>query len=992
MPMPSLPRFLRSPWTWIIVAALVAGYAAAGFVLLPRLAADGIRTAFRDRFHRTATVGQISFNPFTLEVEAREFAVADADGGPLLAFDRLYINLRLASLLLAAPDFKAIALDGLRLRVVRRPDGRLNIQDLIPPPDPKARPDAPPPRLWINELTIRGGEATLVDEAGGNALHVTLKPISFALRDFSTRSEGNAYSLVARSSRDEGLEWRGTFGLRPLESQGRFVLKAVKAETIAELARELLPVGLSSGQLDLSGSYEFAERGDSLALRAKVEELTVTALGLRTAGESADWLQVPRTRVTGTSIDFGARSLAVGLVAIERPHLLAARARDGSLSLARVLAAPVPATAAAPAASSAPKPWTITVPDIRLSAAVVDFEDRVPPTPATFHVAPIEIGVRGFASPATAPLAVELNAGVNDGGRLAVKGSLALEPLAGTFSLEAGALALAALQPYLASATALTLKGGTAQCKGTLVLRPGGRIEFNGDAGIDDLRSVDNAFGEDFVKWRRLRAAGMKAETQPFSLQVRELDAEQPYARVIIGPNRVTNVRAMLAPEAKAAAGPPSAVPPVRPATATGPKAAPAAASRPAALPIEIRLVRVIDGSMNFADLSIKPNFATGIQELNGTIKGLSGRPDARAEVQIDGKVERYAPVKITGQVNYFAAVTHTDLQMSFHNMELTAFSPYSGKFAGYRIDRGKLSIDLNYKVENRKLEARHKLIVSQLELGERVESPDATELPVKLAVALLKDRDGVINLELPLISGSLDDPEFSVAPLIWKFLVGLVTKIVTSPFALLGSLFGAGEELATVEFSPGSALLDAAARGRIATLAHALESRPALNLDVPLVTNPDVDRAAVSEQRWQDQRRELARRRLGARAAEPRAIEALLASPGDYRALLEEAYRSAFQRRAEVPAATSAAGAPAPDPNAQAIAWLEPALRSRIVVDPADLDELAKARASAVQVALLEGTGIDPGRVFIVTGQGQGAAPAAASDKGQVRLQLALH
>jgi hypothetical protein len=974
--MPSLPRFLRSPRTWIIVAVLVAGYAAAGFVLLPRLAADGVRAAFRDRFHRTATVGQFSFNPFTLEVDVREFAVADADGGPLLAFDRLYVNLRLASVLLAAPDFKAIALNGLRLRVVRRPDGRLNIQDLIPPPDPKVRPDAPPPRLWINELTIRGGEATLVDEAGGSALHVTLKPISFALRDFSTRSEGNAYSLVARSSRDEGLEWRGTFGLRPLESQGRFVLKAVKAETIAELARELLPVGLSSGQLDLNGSYEFAERGDSLALRAKVEELTITALGLRTAGESADWLQVPRTRVTGTTIDLGARSLAVGQVAIEQPHLLASRARDGSLSLARVLAAPVPPTAAAPAATSTPKPWTITVPDIRLSAAIVDFEDRVPSTPATLHVAPIEIGVRGFASPATAPVAVELNAGINDGGRLAVKGSLALEPLAGTFSLEAGALGLAVLQPYLASSTALTLKGGTAYCKGTLVLQPGGRIEFNGDAGIDDLRSVDNAFGEDFIKWHRLRANGMKAQTQPFSLQVRELAAEQPYARVIIGPNRVTNVRAMLAPVANSAT----------------PRTAPAPASTPAALPIEIRLVRVIDGSMNFADLSIKPNFATGIQELNGTIKGLSARPDARAEVHIDGKVERYAPVTITGQVNYFAAVTHTDLQMSFHNMELTAFSPYSGKFAGYRIDRGKLSIDLNYKVENRKLEARHKLIVSQLELGERVESPDATELPVKLAVALLKDRDGDIKLELPLISGSLDDPEFSVAPLIWRFLVGLVTKIVTSPFALLGSLFGAGEELATVEFSPGSALLDAAARGRIATLAHALEFRPAVNLDVPLVTSPDADRAAIGEQRWQDQRRELARRRLGARAAEPRAIEALLASPADYRALLEEAYRSAFQHRAEIPAPTPAAGAAASDPNASAIAWLEPALRSRIVVDPADLDELAKARASAVQFALLEGTGIDPGRVFIVTGQGPGAAPAAATERGPVKLQLALH
>jgi hypothetical protein len=419
-------------------------------------------------------------------------------------------------------------------------------------------------------------------------------------------------------------------------------------------------------------------------------------------------------------------------------------------------------------------------------------------------------------------------------------------------------------------------------------------------------------------------------------------------------------------------------------------------------LPIEIDMVRIDQGSMNFADLSIKPGFETGIQQLSGSIKGLSGRADARADVQLAGQVDRYTPVKITGKVNYFAAVSHTDLHMAFRNLELTKMSPYSGKFAGYLIERGKLNVSLNYLIKQRKLAAKHKIIIDQLQLGEHVDSLDATSLPVKLAIALLKDRNGVIDLDIP-VSGNLDDPKFKVWPIIWQVVANLLTKIVTSPFALLGSLFGASEEISFVEFTSGSTVLSTAAQNKLRTLAKALDARPALNLDLPLVVKPDVDGPALMDQYWQAERERLARRRLGARSSNAQSIAKLLATTKHYRALLEVAYRDAFGKKPTIPrpratasaappqvsAASRAPKAPAhaeaPIQDSVAVAWLEQQLRSKMTVGRSDFDALARARAQRVQGIILDGTGIDPARVFVIT-----AAPLPPD--AALRMQLALH
>jgi Domain of Unknown Function (DUF748) len=997
--MPTVPRFLRSPRTWAVALIVLALYAALGFLLVPRLIAGGVRDYFDHQHHRQVQLGRVAFNPFTLELVVEHFAVPDADGGALAGFDRLYVNMRLLSLLRGGMDFQAIALDRPRARLVRRADGRINVMDLVPPPGPAAPSNAQPPRVWIDELSVRDGETSFVDQSGATALDVTLKPITFTLHDFSTRSEGNAYRLAARSTLDETFEWQGSFGFDPvILSQGTFRIGHLLARTIGEAGPSLLPVDLAAGAFDVTGSYEMAERDHALALKVRVAELTGNDVALRATGTSDSWVQIPHFAVTGTTVDLDKGSVEVEHVLIERPVVKAWRERDGTLNLLRLTRGALAVSAEAAkesAAAPAAKPWTVRVPDIKFTAGDLNFEDRGPARTASFHLAPVEAAIAGFAIPAAGPLTINVDARVNDTGRATATGTLSLEPFAARFAISAADFNLVALQPYLEATTAMTLKRGTASLKGAVNAAAGGHVEFQGDASIDGLRTVDNALEEDFVNWRSVALSGIRATSAPVAVRVREIVAREPYARVIIGSTGVTNLSVVLNPHAapaadetgvETAATATPAPAPAAPAGAGRERAAARAAATPpaAALPVEIGVVRIVGGSMNFADYSVKPNVATGIYELAGDIKGLSGRADARSDIKLDGKVDRYAPVAVTGTVNFLAAVGYTNVQMSIKNVDLAVLSPYSGKFAGYRIEKGKLSLELKYLIENRKISAEHRIIVNQLQLGEQVDSPEATHLPVKLAIALLKDRDGIIDLNLP-VSGSLDDPKFRLGPIIWKVVVNLIEKAVTAPFKLLGSLFGGGEEMSYVDFAAGSAALDEASRGKLASLVKALESRPGLNLEVPLVVAPAADAGALAEQQWRADVTARAARRLGARSSDPAAVDRLLASPKDYRALLEDAYREVFGHRAEIPPPEVAQGAPPPDPATAAIGWLEGQLKSRLTVGQEQLDALAQGRASSVQSALLDGTGIDPTRLFVVKSS---PLPAAS---GPVRMQLAL-
>jgi hypothetical protein len=444
----------------------------------------------------------------------------------------------------------------------------------------------------------------------------------------------------------------------------------------------------------------------------------------------------------------------------------------------------------------------------------------------------------------------------------------------------------------------------------------------------------------------------------PDALSIGRVMLSAPYARVILAAKGGLNVDNLVRPV-------PASISASAPAT-TKPVSARAAASAPApapSMPIGITRIDIRDGVLDFSDRSVTPNFSTAIYGLNGSIVGLSSDPASRATVMLDGSVDRYAPVSIQGQVNVLSAAAYTDINMSFSNIELPTFNPYSGKFAGYNIAQGKLSTQLQYHIENRQLDARHHIVVDQLEFGDATQSKQAVPLPVKLAVSLLKDRDGVITLDLP-VGGSLDDPQFHVGPVIWKVLVGLLTKIVTAPFAAIGAAFGGGHELSYLDFPAGVATLTPAQLEKLTKLSDALVNRPQLKLDIPLHTQGDDDDEALE------------------RVGMERALRGLAApATGKRLAALAALYRAQFQTAPVYPPEITAGA----DPDADRAAWLESQLLPQFAPDDAARDALALARARAVQAAVLSNTELKPERVFLVNQVSGGGSP------GLVRMELKL-
>jgi hypothetical protein len=387
-------------------------------------------------------------------------------------------------------------------------------------------------------------------------------------------------------------------------------------------------------------------------------------------------------------------------------------------------------------------------------------------------------------------------------------------------------------------------------------------------------------------------------------------------------------------------------------------------------MPVRIRAVTIENGTTDFSDFSVEPNFSAAIFDLKGGVSGLTSDRASRAEVKLAGNVDRYAPVEISGQVNLLSAAVYSDLQMTFRNMELTTFNPYSGKYAGYSISKGKLTTELHYKIEDRKLDAKHHVVLDQLEFGAATESKSKVPLPVRLAAALLKDRHGVIDLNVP-VSGSLDDPEFAVGPLVWKAFLGLLTKAVTTPFSLLGSLFGGGDEIAFVDFAAGKAELTPDQLQKIATLARALTERPGLRLDIPLQTVIAEDDEILT------------------RAALDAALSPLLEAPDPAVPPTREQRLAALAQlyeRTLGAAPVYPKPVPAEDATAVNIQFLEGALRPRFQPSPEQRAALARARAAAVQAAILSDTGVAPERVFLAEREsGKTMVP------GTVRMEFQL-
>ena len=537
---------------------------------------------------------------------------------------------------------------------------------------------------------------------------------------------------------------------------------------------------------------------------------------------------------TEGKIDLAAHTVHVGAVTAGGAQIDLARNRQGEFAIAQKL--PVFGSGKADTAKDAPStPWSAKVDKVDLSKFGARFDDAG--TGIKVNVQDARLSLHDVSNDMKQALPFELGVGLREGGLLTANGKFVPGTGAVDAQLNVKQLALAPVQPLLAQHVKLKLAGGAVSGSGRLTMGGGApkapKVRYEGGVDIAGL-VLNETDGKRFASWKSVRADKLTASVGPDFVDIPELRVVEPNAQLIIENDRSLNAQRLLvkAPE---------------PATATAP--APAATpAADAAFPVRVRRVRLQNAKLDFADLSLRPQFAAKIYELNGVVTGLSTKRDARSQIELDGRIDEFGLARVRGQLNPFAPTDNTDLNVVFKNVDMVSASPYTMKFAGYKVAEGKISLDLQYKVRNRQLDGTNQIVLDKLTLGERIDSPDALKLPLELALAILKDSDGRIDLGLP-VSGDMNDPQFSYGALIWKAVGNVLTKIVTAPFRALSNLLGiSADKLESIDFDAGSAVLLPPEREKLKQVAQILAKREQLKLAVPGQYS-DTDAAALRAQ-----------------------------------------------------------------------------------------------------------------------------------------------
>jgi len=952
-------------WLWIASGA-VAFYAVVGFLVLPPIARSQIEKRASAVLGRRVTVERVGLNPFAMSVTIGKLDIRTRDGrGSFLGWDRLYVNADALGSIFGAWRVSNVELDGFHAAVEIERDGSFSFADIlqkVAPPAPAAAAPAPAAAsrpAKVGRLAVRGARLEFTDLSRKLPFHTVIAPVEFNLSGLSTAGGNAPYLLSAVTESGEKVAATGTLCAAPVGSAGEFAVAGIVLPKYMPFVADLVQADLLGGRLSVRGRYELAPDPAKRVMRLAGGSVQLRGFRLAERGGTAAVVELPAVDVTGIDADAVALQAAVARVAVAGGRVAARRDADGSINLLKMLPA-APAQAAAPAAPAAP-PLKASLGELAVSDFAVEVADFAVPRPAKLALGGVRVSLKNFSLADGAVMPLQAGFDWAPHGTVSVEGTVALKPQikAGVKTVVSG-FEILPLSPYIEQFVNARIARGSVsaavEANAAVPEKGAPEVAASGGISVDNLELVDGVRSEALAGFEKLALSGLKASTAPpLALSLDEIAVARPYARVVVADDGSLNLAAV--------AGSPKLASPA-PATG-GAAAAPAAAPQ---LPIvEVGRIAIDGGDFSFADRSVRPGVRMAVTQFGGTITGLSSAHPGKGAVDLKMAVDGAGPIAVAGRFDPLAPRKFVDVKLDVKNVDLVPLSPYSGRFAGYELARGKLNVDVTAKLDGVKLDVANVVTVNQFTFGTATHSPDATSLPVRLGVALLKDIDGKIVIDMP-VQGSLDDPNFRIGKVVWRVIANLLTKASTSPFSLLGSMFGGGgEELAYQEFAPGGSQLLAAGRPKLDTLVKALTNRPGLNLGIEGSYDRDADAYALRRQKLAD----LVRRKIWEerRATDPNIAppEQLAITAEEHAAMLKKLFDEKFPPGTALGAPVApppAVSAPPPAPKlglvrkvvrivtfqAQREKRAAEAARARLDADHARAVEAAKATGLPVE------------------------------------------
>lgn len=939
-----------------------------GFFILPAVIKPIVTDKLSSALHRKVAIEKISVNPYALSVTVRGFKISNAAqlSNSFVAFDELYVNLHgISSLFNRKLILEEINLIKPYVGIARKEDGSYNFSDLRPKEEEKPATQSKPFYFSFNNIQIAGGSIDFWDNP--NKTKHTVRDMNLAVPvisnieylaknyvepKFSATINGNLFELTGRTK--PFLDSRETvFDVDIRDMDIPFYLKYVPMK---------MNFNLKSARLDTKLQINFSMQ--------KGKEPTVIISGdiaLRKIviddRQNNNILRLPELNCTIASAKPLNSDIHLKRLAVNDIELAIKRNKEGELNLLNLVATPPPEkkeqkkTASKTDKPEQNKPLKLIIDELQLEATNLTFTDDVPAKQAFVRIAPLSFKAKNLSTEKEAKGDIDLLLQMDKKGELALQGQLGLEPLTAELNVGLKNLAIRTFQPYFTDKFKVNVQQGSIATSGKFSLRNDEkdtpRVKYAGKLYVSKLSLVDESHSNDFLKWKQLYFEQLQAGYNPFFLDIKGISLTDFYARIIVNADSTLNLQNIFAGEKKEGKLEDAAQHSVPKKEAENQVAKQDDTTKK----IKIGVVTFQGGTIDFADRFIQPNYSVRMLNMAGFVKGLSTQEISRADVNLKGNLGYGSPIEIKGIINPLIKDLFADVKFDFRDIELSPATPYSSKYLGYPITKGKLTFTVEYLIDKRKLDAKNKILIDQLTLGDKVESPDAVKAPVGLAVSLLTDRNGRINLDIP-VSGSLDDPKFRVWPIIWQVIVNLITKALTSPFALLASLTGGGEELSFIEFDYGSSAVTQANLKKIGALSKALLERPQLKMDIEGYVDPEKDKEGLKKAAFDRKIKAQKIKEMSVRGEAAIPVEQVSIKPEEYDNFLTLAYNAE-----KFPKPRTTAGSQKKLPKAE----MEKLMMTNIVVTDSDLRQLAVQRTENIKELILKSGDLKSGRIFIV-------------------------
>ena len=879
-----------------------------------------------------------------------------------------------------------IRFDAPELFVSRDKKGRWMYESLLSPvPENKAKtvkknsaPASPPLSARIDSVAIGNGVVHINDALPTGGFSTRISGIALAVNNAGT-APGKAadYSLSLKIDNEADLASKGNFTAEPLELKTATKLTGLRIQKGWPYLAAYL-ASSPKGVLELSGDVNYSKKDGLRAEHAHLELKDLAAhYGVK------EGFNLGSLAINNVSYLQSGNHLEIEGINLSRGSMSLSREMDGQLSLMTLLKPVSPRSPHAAVPGKAPKtaasaPFSYRLKQFHLDRFNLAFTDKSREGKPRFSVRNNTITLSNLNGPRFTAIPLRYSAIYGGNSPIRVSGQLSPLPFHFKGRIGVGRLPIRDFEDYFPDNLNVAVLDGKLDTAVTLDVgmkngKPVGG--FTGNVGIRSFHSIDTVEEQDLLKWESLQLDEFKGNLEPFSISMRQIALNGVYSRIIVFKNGTLNLQNLMEqpspPPAQATSSP------------AMPVAAPGASPRPQPAAIKPKIsigsVTIQGGTLAFTDNHLPQQFSSTFYNLGGRISGMSSDDSRLADVDLRGNLENHSPLKITGNINPLRDDLFVDLKISFNDVELSPTTPYSGTYLGYTVEKGKLFLDLAYHIEHKQLRSDNKIFIDQFTFGDKVESKQATNLPVRLGLALLKDRKGEIHLDVP-VTGRTDDPEFSVWGLVFQVIKNLLVKAATSPFSLLSSMFGEGKDLSTVEFAPGASAFTKEEMGKLDTLAKALADRPALKIElkgyVDREKDPEGYRVELLNRKMLNEKKlALARERDG---SESQPLDMAPLSAAEYSRYLKLVYK-----KEKFPKPRNVLGLIKDLPDAE----MKKLILANTAITNTDLQTLAQDRAAKVMDYLVKNGGIPAERIFLKKDDIGKAPEKASQTKSRVEM-----